>query len=131
MRKLHWLLLCLLLLVSSLSFSVEADAYPPMGNTEITERFLEIYDELEQAYQAYMSLYNGLASLGPRLQEISQTLLTGAEAIAAIQSDMQRIENAQLNYEQAVKKQIRDITIQAYLIGGVALLASILIVLVF
>ena len=131
MRKLHWLLLCLLLLVSSLSYSVEADAYPPMGNTEITERFLEIYDELEQAYQAYMTLYNALVELQPRLQTISSELQLGAELITTMQQNMKAIENAQLNYEQAVKKQIRDITIQAYLIGGVALLASILIVVVF
>jgi len=128
MRKLLVLLCFLLLLVSLPIYSAEVAEYETMTNTQIVETFIAVFDELDQAYLAYTSLYSAVQTLAPQLQEISQTLQTGADTIASIQADMQAIENAQRNYEQAVKKQIRDITIQAYLIGATAILAAILLV---
>jgi uncharacterized protein YPO0396 len=128
MRKSFVLLCFLLLLVSLPIYSAEVAEYETMTNTAIVETFIAVFDELDQAYLAYTSLYSAVQTLAPQLQEISQTLQTGADTIASIQADMQAIENAQQNYEQAVKKQIRDITIQAYLIGATAILSAILLV---
>ena len=130
MSRLPWLLLCLLLLVSVPTYSVVEEEYPPMSQTEIAENFIAVYDELDQAYRAYMTLFNGLVELQPRLQAISLDLRMGAELIATMQQDMQRIESAQRNYVKAVDKKVRETTIQAYVIGATAILAALLIAII-
>jgi uncharacterized protein YPO0396 len=108
-------------------YSAEVAEYETMTNTAIVETFIAVFDELDQAYLAYTSLYSAVQTLAPKLAEISQTLQTGADTIASIQADMQAIENAQRNYEQAVNKKIRDLTIQVYLVSAVGILSALLI----
>jgi len=127
MRKSFVLLCFLLLLVSLPIYSAEVAEYETMTNTAIVETFIAVFDELDQAYLAYTSLYSAVQTLAPKLAEISQTLQTGADTIASIQADMQAIENAQRNYEQAVNKKIRDLTIQVYLVSAVGILSALLI----
>lgn len=117
----------LLLFLVVCSYSITAEEYPPMTNAEIVENFIAVYDELDTAYQAYLTLYNAVQTLPPKLQEISTTLQTAAQVTETIRQDVQLIDSELTSYEQAVKKQVRDLTIQVYLISAVGILASLLI----
>ena len=123
----RFLLVLVLLSLAVSSFCTTVEDYPPMSNTEIVENFIAVFEELEMAYQSYQALYRAVASLPPKLDEMSQMLSTAARISATTAADVMRIETELQNSEQAADKKIRDLTVQVYLISAVGILASLLI----
>jgi len=127
MRKSLVLLCLLLLLVSVLSFSAEVEEYEIMTNTHIVETFLGIYQWQEGSYQNQEMLWNALGNLAPMLQEISIAQLTVAEKLLVIETFIEPIKTGLQDYEQAVNRKIRDLTVQVYLVSAVGILSALLI----
>ena len=117
----------LLLLVSVLSFSAEVEEYETMTNTDIVETFIGIFQWQENSYQTQAILWNTLENLAPMLQEISIAQLTVAEKMTVLETFIEPIKTGLQDYEQAVNRKIRDLTVQVYLVSAVGILAALLI----